>query len=294
MLFKYLAPERTDILDNLRIRFTQPAALNDPFESRPRFTLEDEVGHLASAAFEEMDEELRAFLDQDDLSATERDEARQLVQRTKAEISDRLSADEARGQPDLVEGLGRIINQSIGVLSLSKCPDNLQMWAHYGDQHQGFVIGLDEGNDFFHLSTSEGAHSDPRPVIYHSHRETLRPDGDICDALLCTKSLEWSHEQEVRVLRVLAGACSRHRADALGHPVVLFDLPAEAIGEVILGARSSPATIDRVQRALQNSALANVQIKRASVSFTEYALELKPFELEAGASIHGDRIKGLK
>ena len=32
-LYKYLCPERVDVLQNLRIRFTQVSALNDPFES---------------------------------------------------------------------------------------------------------------------------------------------------------------------------------------------------------------------------------------------------------------------
>ena len=34
-LYKYLCPERVDVLQNLRIRFTQVSALNDPFESFP-------------------------------------------------------------------------------------------------------------------------------------------------------------------------------------------------------------------------------------------------------------------
>jgi hypothetical protein len=36
-LYKYLRPERADVLKSLEIRFTQPNALNDPFELRPRF-----------------------------------------------------------------------------------------------------------------------------------------------------------------------------------------------------------------------------------------------------------------
>lgn len=34
-LYKYLPPERVDIIQNLKIRFTQVSALNDPFESLP-------------------------------------------------------------------------------------------------------------------------------------------------------------------------------------------------------------------------------------------------------------------
>ena len=34
-LYKYLAPNRTDVLKNQMIRFTQHASLNDPFEMKP-------------------------------------------------------------------------------------------------------------------------------------------------------------------------------------------------------------------------------------------------------------------
>ena len=34
-LYKYLGPNRTDVLRDGRIRYTQPSLFNDPFESRP-------------------------------------------------------------------------------------------------------------------------------------------------------------------------------------------------------------------------------------------------------------------
>ncbi|MGB4117445.1 MAG: hypothetical protein WBK51_12965 [Polaromonas sp.] len=40
-LYKYLHPDRTDVLRNQSIRFSSPAVLNDPFELKP---------HLAAIA----------------------------------------------------------------------------------------------------------------------------------------------------------------------------------------------------------------------------------------------------
>ena len=37
IVYKYLPPSRIDVLEDSRIRFTQPAALNDPFETFPCF-----------------------------------------------------------------------------------------------------------------------------------------------------------------------------------------------------------------------------------------------------------------
>ena len=36
-LYKYVTPDRLDILKNLLIRFTQPTALNDPLELSDRY-----------------------------------------------------------------------------------------------------------------------------------------------------------------------------------------------------------------------------------------------------------------
>src|SRR5437870_3881441 len=35
ILYKYLSPDRIDVLENQQIRFSQPRALNDPFEFSP-------------------------------------------------------------------------------------------------------------------------------------------------------------------------------------------------------------------------------------------------------------------
>jgi hypothetical protein len=40
--YKYVPPKRVDILENLKIRFTQVSALNDPFESFPAVRLPDD------------------------------------------------------------------------------------------------------------------------------------------------------------------------------------------------------------------------------------------------------------
>jgi hypothetical protein len=37
-LYKYFPPARVDVIQSLSIRYTQPAAFNDPFEARPNFT----------------------------------------------------------------------------------------------------------------------------------------------------------------------------------------------------------------------------------------------------------------
>ena len=49
IFYKYLPPERIDIFQNRLIRFTQPNALNDPFEAKPHFHAFATKAGLASA-----------------------------------------------------------------------------------------------------------------------------------------------------------------------------------------------------------------------------------------------------
>ena len=44
--YKYLSSKRTDVLQDLKIRFTQVSALNDPFESLPGIMLGDRDWYL--------------------------------------------------------------------------------------------------------------------------------------------------------------------------------------------------------------------------------------------------------
>jgi hypothetical protein len=39
ILYKYLSPERLDVLRDAKIRYTQPRLFNDPFELRPYYKL---------------------------------------------------------------------------------------------------------------------------------------------------------------------------------------------------------------------------------------------------------------
>jgi hypothetical protein len=51
-LYKYVVPERIDVLVNKRIRFTQPCFLNDPFEFKPGFPVPaaDGIVHFEAKA----------------------------------------------------------------------------------------------------------------------------------------------------------------------------------------------------------------------------------------------------
>src|SRR5205085_7717375 len=121
--YKYLHPSRTSVLEERLLRFTQAPALNDPFETSPDF-------RKLEQAFRE---HAIRIIEQAVLSPLDYAIAR-------SQVGDRVKKNIAE--------LQQMNNRQYAILSLSKVPNNLLMWAHYCDSHRGFVIGFDSTHKF--------------------------------------------------------------------------------------------------------------------------------------------------
>lgn len=88
----------------------------------------------------------------------------QLISKTKLDLHSHVSQ---RIAPWRVgQELMRLINKQLGILSLTRRWDNLLMWAHYGEAHQGLVVGLNDTDDFFFAKDKGGLPTKPFDVIY--------------------------------------------------------------------------------------------------------------------------------
>lgn len=101
------------------------------------------------------------------------------------------------------------LNNKLACLCLSRDPLNVLMWSHYGDKHGGFVIGFDsesagfEDESAFIITASKGG------INYRPERDRkgVRVTSEniyteeVSNALLLNKSLHWSYESEVRVIK---------------------------------------------------------------------------------------------
>jgi hypothetical protein len=105
-LYKYLTADRAlQILCTGEIRFTQPAFLNDPYESHLTIDRHEEIAK-AQSDLKELAPEL-------------------------SEERIRINAEEI--WMDTAFTQYRELRSNLGVLSLTEDPINLLMWAHYGD-----------------------------------------------------------------------------------------------------------------------------------------------------------------
>jgi hypothetical protein len=241
VLYKYLAPERADVITKRLLRYTPLGAFNDPFEGRPaitalapeqeaRETLQKLMPSEIERAYDGFPPEVRAQLPY----ATFSDLAKRLAVAREPEMLSFFS----KLAPLHKSTMYKKFDDMIGVLSLSEVADSLLMWSHYAASHSGFVIGFDSRHPYF--NEAKGPEDELRHLRRVLYRET-RPGGamtalDGIDVFL-VKSGHWGYEREWRVLRPLADA--KLILPSRSFSIHLFEFPADAIKEVIIGARAS-------------------------------------------------------
>jgi hypothetical protein len=173
LLYKYVVPERADVLERLRIRFSPLLTTNDDFEVRRTF--KQLVGPRMKGAFNHelmrldvdalMDEHLskalaerglpnqakpfvQALLRQQLGEAQYQDGFRSLIQELLDQFLPMMNSDEQ---------IQRLLHEAIGsgvALSLTDDPHNPTMWGYYADQQKGFVIAFDAASPFFSVSAT--------------------------------------------------------------------------------------------------------------------------------------------
>jgi hypothetical protein len=277
-LYKYVRPERLEVIEKLEFRFTQPGALNDPFELHPRFeALISEAEVLANLAATPID--LGPMLREAYAMLPEEQRLRMPFESVASIVGSYMATDEARstmsatilalfklmrdGAPQLRERIYDALNNNVGILSLSEVPDDAVMWAHYADNHRGMVLGFDEQHAFFNRRRSQ---NDEfyflRRVLYADVAPApsmLALDGD---AVFVTKGKQWAYEREWRMLAPLRDAT---RSLKVGEDVVyLYTFPSEALTAIVFGALATPTLEVRVRDALRSSpSLGHVHLSRA-------------------------------
>jgi hypothetical protein len=137
--------------------------------------------------------------------------------------------------PAIRKILDNKFNETLGILSLTEKPDNLLMWAHYAFSHEGYVIGFDSTHPYFcRQAGPDNELGHLRKVEYRESRPVLPIEMSGVE-LFMVKSTQWAYEQEWRIARPLQDADKIIHAQPFS--VYLFQFPAAAIKEVILGCR---------------------------------------------------------
>jgi len=281
VLYKYFPPERVDVIQNGRLRFTQPVVFNDPFESSPAFLelapkqMMDRASRIEAARIGMPEEERKRFFD-----------------------SVYSPTGSARKGPQAGAAILEVLGRGVGTLSLTEKPDNLLMWAHYAKSHEGFVIGFKTADPFLSRPGARAnAANNLRKVRYSKRRGKLKFLTSLgLEEMYFTKSLEWEYEQEWRMFTPLAEEDTKDiletalksiaQSGAIAGlppcPVRLFDFPPSCLHNVIVGCRATDQTRSAIT-AMIAAKYPHAEILKAKISATEFKLV---YERAGGRSFH--------
>jgi len=268
-----LSPDRIDILQNLKIRYTQAAALNDPFESFPAIIQKDKSWfwdkHLKKIKLELTQLEIKQKSKRKQYTRARKKDFPRLYKRYKDESS-------------LFEQAQSIIalDSSIeGYLSLSANCDNILMWSHYAQNHEGFVLGFDSNHEYFQHGVSK--------VIYSDQRPYFDPTQSKQDAsIFYTKSKDWSYEEEYRKSMSFVKKVpldngntllpfptdTPQKDDTRMKEIKLFPIPERCIKSITFGWKSSPKLIERTNDIIRHNGLEDIQMYKSHPHKSEYKL----------------------
>jgi hypothetical protein len=205
-LYKYVPPERLDVLRNLRIRFTQPGAQNDPFEFRPlvsRFR-RPEVAHQQLS--EQWNEKFPKAVSQLDPDIQVR--LRRFMRRFPACVASvrelRLGETDKQSDATAREEIFQELNRRVGILSLSEIPDSFLLWWRYASGQSGFVYEFDDKHSWFLAKTEEKDDiRGLRKVNYVDVPSSPYLSELTASEVLYSKRRYWEYEREWRIVRPL-------------------------------------------------------------------------------------------
>lgn len=176
------------ILTQGTIKFNKPSEFNDPFDCDPSHENKNIEEFLERRP--DLVKKVAKYLNLSDSQIPE--EKPHMIARLRDAINDGLF-----GQP---------ASDNVGICCLTKDPLNLLMWAHYANNHKGFVVEFDIPIESYDKPTSEVEFFElliPHEVKYFQKKPIVNFDDSLEEKLekqFLTKGEDWKYEQEERVV----------------------------------------------------------------------------------------------
>ena len=193
-----------------------------------------------------------------------------------------------------------IWEQKTAVLSLTRSPSNMLMWAHYADGHSGAVLEINAMTANFVDIRTNMIPAQFGSVIYSRTRPTEQyqskfAEGVVVGAthhfvlshyekwqrLFLTKPLEWAYEEEVRVAKCLDGLEAHGNSsnesgnckviELQGKPLHCFEIPRQSIRRILVGVRANESIVAQLIQEHPD-----ISVCRALLSETGFKVNFRP------------------
>ena len=286
-MFKYMSVEVAPLFaKTMKVRFTQPSDLNDPFEFRPLMDFEATAVELRG----EVDARITALFGTVDSALAMMENSRLVTQSipklavsipvfrkmlaANPALGDQFMAEMRRNQAEVLDNMTKAVvwevqwekfqqtlGQLVGIFSLTEDPAHTLMWSHYGSQHHGVVVEFDENDPWFDQKLApvdELRHLVKVAYVENPHPRTFRQLNGA--DLLYSKNAVWAYEREWRIIRPLKDGTE------VSPNKFCFDVPASAVRSIIFGCRTTPTLEADIRAAVvANPALTHVCFKRGTL-----------------------------
>jgi hypothetical protein len=274
--YKYCDSRGIDILKYLELKITPPNQFNDPFEFSPHVICSN-VDRIARNLIETQEDENILNMRCQKETASGRFSGTFFTFKEKFITSCLMQAIPGALE-QFQESYPDVISARFGVLCLSKKQDSIVMFSHYGDNHQGLVIGFDSSHAVF--QKGKGL----QPVTYVKERLVYDMNWEVGgeqerkygEAIVFSKNEEWIYEGEVRqIFQLDNGPIKKPIEDKrTGEKKTCYfvPIPPETVVSVSLGAKCALELKNQVQLVLRNKHFSHVKLDRARLHKSKFEL----------------------
>jgi hypothetical protein len=178
------------------------------------------------------------------------------------------------GDPRGFQPILELQYRKFGILSLTRIPDSIPMWAYYGDSNKGFCVGLhthviaEHQSKLVHnkkiLSLHRVRYQKDLPeynIDIDQNRGVSVKDLAPLEATVYTKSVSWKHEGEYRLLYY-------------DHPSSIYSFGKNSVAEVIIGINAKNDLKTRLIKTLSNEN-PKVRLLQAVKSINSYKINFE-------------------
>lgn len=240
--FNPSSSQTLEALNNSQLYFSDPVNFNDPLDAKAELI---------------------------EVSFHSKDDFHKLIERFRSKIGEveyfkTLSTDHNELESQVIEMYQGLIRENVnkmGVCCFSKILNNNVMWNNYADHHKGFVM------EFYpEIMARKDIHmtyTNSFPKINALEIGTLRNEV-ILHNIFGFKSIEWQHEQEVRLLTEGKDILKQFKPEYLKNIYVGFNCSNDTI-----------EAIDTILKAKYNE----VHLFRMKIKKNSYQLDTDPIKL---------------
>ncbi|MDR0833391.1 MAG: DUF2971 domain-containing protein [Candidatus Symbiothrix sp.] len=244
VLYKYTTFDTgLKIIESGKIRFSVPTDFNDPFDCQ--LTIDTDNS----------DDELDLYVE---LLAKERG----LTEKQKTEFRTKIQDSDYRFK--LTNKAVKEATQELGISCFSLQQDNLLLWAHYAEKHNGIVLKLDILKDTSFFMTPYPINYIIQYPIFNDVRDDyFKGGGYLTKILVETKSLDWQYENEVRIMK-------QGRGD--------YHINKEAITDVIFGCQVFDSEKSKFVKIAQDNGWNHLKFTSAKKKDWQFGLDFSEYK----------------